>query len=135
MESTHTLEIKDVCVHLSVFLLFLQREITFVTFCLPFWTVYSFQNRVVSEWKEFSPRGANSFLSELTPTQKGGKNESERVASPENVPIHLKHHHVTFYVQIHVYVYWKCQNFHGVLVAQWVKRWPTDLAAPSSSPA
>ena len=35
----------------------------------------------------FAPRGANSFLSELTTIQKGGKNE--RVASTQCAPIHL----------------------------------------------
>ena len=30
------------------------------------------------------------FLQELTNIEKGGKNENGRVASPENVPIHLK---------------------------------------------
>ena len=34
-------------------------------------------------------RGANSFLSELTPIQKGGKNENGIVGSPGSVPIHL----------------------------------------------
>ena len=32
---------------------------------------------------EFVPRGANSFLSELTLIEKGGKTEDGRVASPE----------------------------------------------------
>ena len=34
--------------------------------------------------------GANSFLSELTLNEMGGKNEIERVASPESVSIHFK---------------------------------------------
>ena len=34
--------------------------------------------------------GANSFLKELTPNYKGGKNKDTRVASPEGVPIQLK---------------------------------------------
>ena len=33
-----------------------------------------------------APRGANSFLLELTPTEIGGKNN--RVASPVSIPIH-----------------------------------------------
>ena len=61
-----------------------------MTSCLPLWTIYSFKNCVYSERKEFAPTGANSFLSELTPIQKGGKNENGRVDSPESVPIHLK---------------------------------------------
>ena len=41
-----------------------------------------------SEWckrvkrKEFSPPGANSFLEEMTPIEKGGRNNIDRVASP-----------------------------------------------------
>ena len=35
------------------------------------------------------PRGANSFLLELTSFCQGGENETDRVASPKNVPIHL----------------------------------------------
>ena len=34
--------------------------------------------------------GENSFLSELTPNEKGGQNERSRVASLESVLIHLK---------------------------------------------
>ena len=37
-----------------------------------------------------APRGANSFLSELTPIQEGGKNENGSDVSPFSVPIHLK---------------------------------------------
>ena len=34
--------------------------------------------------------GANSFLYEMSPSFRGGNNESDRAASPESVPIHLK---------------------------------------------
>ena len=34
--------------------------------------------------------GANSFLYEMTSIYMGCNNENDRVASPENVPIHLK---------------------------------------------
>ena len=34
---------------------------------------FLFQNEVYSLKKEFSPWGANFFLKELTPTEKGGK--------------------------------------------------------------
>ena len=37
--------------------------------------------------KEFAPTGANSFLPELIPIEKGGKNENNRVASPEHANI------------------------------------------------
>ena len=33
--------------------------------------------------------GANSFLSELTQTEKEGKYENNRVVSPESIPVHL----------------------------------------------
>ena len=36
-----------------------------------------------------TPLGANSYLYEMTPIQKEGKNENDRVASPESVPITL----------------------------------------------
>ena len=36
-----------------------------------------------------APTGANSFLQELTPTEKEGKNENGAVPLPERVPIHL----------------------------------------------
>ena len=36
------------------------------------------------------PRGANSFLKELTPIKKGGKIEYGTIASPENMGIYLK---------------------------------------------
>ena len=38
--------------------------------------------------KEFAPHGANPFHQELTPMEKGGKNENGKVASPESVPNH-----------------------------------------------
>ena len=47
---------------MSTPLLFLQREITFVTSYLLSWKMQPFQSRVCSERKEFAPRGANSFL-------------------------------------------------------------------------
>ena len=34
--------------------------------------------------------GANSFLYELTPFGNGGKNQNDRVASPESVTLYLK---------------------------------------------
>ena len=40
-------------------------------------------------WKINAPTGANSFLQELTPTEKEGKNENGAVPLPERVPIHL----------------------------------------------
>ena len=49
----------------------------------------SFQTRVCSERKEFAPRGANSFLKELTLILKRGKNSIVRVASPESVAFYL----------------------------------------------
>ena len=49
------------------------------------------QKGVKSERKQFAPRGANSFLLELTPNEMGGKkSKNRRVASPESIPIHLK---------------------------------------------
>ena len=47
------------------------------------------RNGVNSERKEFAPVGANSFLSELIPTEKGDENENGRVASPESLHLHL----------------------------------------------
>ena len=45
---------------------------------------------VYSEKKEFAPRGANSFLYELTLVEKRGRNEKGRGASPESILIHFK---------------------------------------------
>ena len=38
---------------------------------------------------QFAHKGASSFLYQLTSTEKGGKNENSRVASPESVSIFL----------------------------------------------
>ena len=38
----------------------------------------------------FMIRKANSFLSELTPIQKGGQNKNSSVVSPASIPIYLK---------------------------------------------
>ena len=46
-------------------------------------------NGVNSLKKEFAPLGANSFLKELTSTEKGGKIENCGVASPESVSSHF----------------------------------------------
>ena len=67
----------------------LQRGTILVTSCLLFWTVEPFQYRVYSERKEFSPKGANSFLEELTSNEMGGKTGNERAAYPERIHIHL----------------------------------------------
>ena len=40
------------------------------------------RKEVNSYRKEFSPRGANSFLKELTCTEKGGKNENGKSCFP-----------------------------------------------------
>ena len=64
-------------------------------FC-DFLTMQPFQNRVYSSRKEFAPKGANSFLYELTPHQMGGKNKSKRAAFFEIVTIHLKLNRNTF---------------------------------------
>ena len=72
-----------------VFLLLIQRKKPFVTLCLPPYMTKLFQHRVFSKRKEFAPRGANSFLKELTPIEKRCRNEINRVASPESIPIHL----------------------------------------------
>ena len=50
-------------------------------------------DKALTKWglllkKEFAPPGANSFLEELTPIEKGGKNESYRV-----VPLESKFNH------------------------------------------
>ena len=47
------------------------------------------KNKVYSIRKEFAPIGANSFLSELTLTEK--KKTKGRVPSPLRVPLHLKY--------------------------------------------
>ena len=44
----------------------------------------SLQYGVYSEREEFAPTGANSFIEELTPIQKGDKNGNSRVASVES---------------------------------------------------
>ena len=44
-------------------------------------------------------KGANSFLEELTPMEKGGQNENGRVASPKCVAIYLKQHILSLYTQ------------------------------------
>ena len=49
-----------------------------------------FINGLYSKRKEFAHAGANSFLLEMTTSEKGGKNENGRVAVPESVPIFLK---------------------------------------------
>ena len=48
-----------------------------------------FQTGVYSDRTEFAPRGANSFLLEKTPLEKGRKYVNVRVISPESVPIDL----------------------------------------------
>ena len=60
-----------------------------MTFCLLPWIMkyIYFQTRVYSKRKEFAPMGANSFLQELTPFEKGGQNEYCKVASSESVVI------------------------------------------------
>ena len=45
-------------------------------------------NKSNSNKKGFAPRQAIFFHDELTPTDKGGKTETGRVASPESVPCH-----------------------------------------------
>ena len=62
------------------------------------------------------------------PNLHGSNNENDRVTSPENVPIPLNVTCTYCYVRLSV-------AFCGAPVAQWVKRWPTDLAVASSSPA
>ena len=61
------------------------------TFGLPvcFFTIKPIQRGIYSLRKEFAPRGANSFLLELTLIEKRGKKENSRVASPESQPIDL----------------------------------------------
>ena len=62
-----------------------------MTSCFLSCTVNSFQKGggVFSLKKEFAPVGANSFVEELTPFEKGGRNKNGRIASPESVPIYL----------------------------------------------
>ena len=58
------------------------------------------QNQVYFQKKEFAPRGANSFLQDLTLIQKGGENEHGTVASPGSVPIHFKVADSNFFLRI-----------------------------------
>ena len=61
----------------------------FYDFLLP-----SLDNAALPKWnlllKESASRGANSYLSELTPIGKGDKKENDKVTSLEDVPIHFK---------------------------------------------
>ena len=61
-----------------------------MTSCLLTWRAKSSENGVYSYRNEFAPMGAISFLYEMTRINIGGHNKNDRVASPENVPIHLK---------------------------------------------
>ena len=54
---------------------------TYMASCLLPKTTKAFQNGVCSERKEFAPLGANSFLLELTPFEKGGQNERAKLLS------------------------------------------------------
>ena len=49
-----------------------------------------FRKGVFSYRKEFAPTGANSFLLELIPSEKGKKNENGRVASPGSLSNQVK---------------------------------------------
>ena len=62
-----------VLVHLHVYLPLLQRETSFCDFLFAFLDNKTIQTGVTSESKEFAPKGANSFLEELTPNEKVGK--------------------------------------------------------------
>lgn len=48
------------------------------------------EKRSAVKRKAFVPRGANSFLSDLTPVDMRGRNIPDRIASHESVSIHLK---------------------------------------------
>ena len=53
-----------------------------VAYFLLLWKI-NLSKRINSWSKEFAPKGANSFLKELTIPKKGVKNEYGRVAFPE----------------------------------------------------
>ena len=76
--------------YIHVFLSYLQREETFVSLILfASYDERAFLKRSNFSWKEFAPKGANSFLEELIRIVKGGQNENDRVAFLESVPINL----------------------------------------------
>ena len=58
-----------------------------MTSCLLSRRTKSLLNGLYSERKEFAP---NSFFYEMTPIYMESNNDNDRVASPENVLIHLK---------------------------------------------
>ena len=62
----------------------------FCDFLFAFLNEKHFQTGIYFERKEFALRGANTFLLDLTPIERGGKNKNGRVASPESVPTCLK---------------------------------------------
>ena len=74
-----------------VFLPFLQRETTFMTFCLLPWTTQLFKTGVYSDWNELLSR-SKFFLLRVEPIflKKGDKNDNSSVASPESIPLKLK---------------------------------------------
>ena len=54
-----------------------------MTSCLLPWITKRMQNGVCSERKEFAPKGANSFILELTSIGNGSKTEIGSIPSPE----------------------------------------------------
>ena len=60
-----------------------------MTSCLLPWITKPFTNWVYSESKEFAPIGANSFLSEMTPFETGGKMEKEELLPLKEYPFTL----------------------------------------------
>ena len=87
-----------------------------------FWRTKSFKLRPPLK-KEFAPSGAVFFPLELTPIDKAGKNENDRVASAKVKPFTLtssylenpyKAHRQTVQTQVRYHIMWRLIRVYGI---------------------
>ena len=100
--------------HFHGFSLFYKgRKLLWLPVCFP-WRKKPFLIGVYSYRKEFAPSGANSFLKELTPIEKGSKKENTKVASSESIPVFTLDYAAAIVKCIHLHSFlWFMLNYWG----------------------